>query len=161
VENLETERSHVGEQDEVAAKLAIQELCAEYCHSLDSGRMEEWSRLFTEDGVFEVPAFGWSAQGRAELIPFIQRILPFQIGDFKHLPAAHVINLEPGAGRATAVLDFQFVALSDQEPVVAMVGYYEDEYQADRGVWRFAKRSISPMMVGSALTTALAEKGAL
>lgn len=148
-------------RDEVTEKLAIRELCAKYCHTLDAGDMEEWSALFTEDGTFEVPAFGWSAKGRADLVEFIQKILPFEIGDFKHLPAAHAITLDPEGRNATAVLDFQFVALRDQEPVIAMVGYYEDEYEIDGERWRFAKRSINPMMVGSALTAALAEKGAI
>ncbi|MEW6474414.1 MAG: nuclear transport factor 2 family protein [Actinomycetota bacterium] len=146
---------------QVASKLAIQELCARYCHLLDSGDMDAWQELFSSAAVFEVPAFGWLAQGKEEIPAFIRKILPFEFGDFKHLPSSHAIEASDDGNFASGMLDFQFVALNQQEPVVAMVGYYTDEYVKEGQQWRFMRRCIHPMMVGSALTNALAAKGAL
>lgn len=151
----------MSQNSEASEKIRIQELCAKYCHLLDGGRMKEWQALFALDGAFEVPAFGWRSEGRSEVSEFIKKILPFEFGDFKHLPSSHAIEIEADGNHGTGVLDFQFVVLHDQEPVIAMVGFYEDSYVRDGSTWLFERRRINPMMVGSSLTAALAEKGAL
>jgi len=46
-------------------KLAIQELCARYCHTIDSQDSEGWAACFTDNGVFEFD--GWAIQGREAL----------------------------------------------------------------------------------------------
>src|SRR5262245_13402781 len=46
-------------------KLAIQELCARYCHTIDTQDSDGWADCFTADGVFEFD--GWAIQGRADL----------------------------------------------------------------------------------------------
>src|SRR5215510_13553845 len=46
-------------------KLAIQELCARYCHTIDSQDAEGWAQCFTADGAFEFD--GWEIRGYAAL----------------------------------------------------------------------------------------------
>ena len=137
---------------------AIKELCGKYCHLLDQGDLANWQQLFVEEGIFEVSAFGLEGRGRSSLGGFIMQILPFEFGDFKHLPAGHTVEFESGRELAKGVLDFQFIVLERQEPRVALVGFYEDEYRKEDGVWRFAKRSVVPMMVGTSLATAMAAR---
>jgi hypothetical protein len=57
-------------EHEWAEKLAIQELCARYCHTIDSQDSEGWAQCFTPDGVFEFD--GWAIRGRPALAAYAE-----------------------------------------------------------------------------------------
>src|SRR6516164_7345247 len=52
-------------EQEWIEKLAIQELCARYCHTIDSQDSDGWADCFTPEGIFEFD--GWAIEGRDAL----------------------------------------------------------------------------------------------
>jgi uncharacterized protein (TIGR02246 family) len=58
-------RHGVNREQEWIEKLAIQELCARYCHTIDSQDSDGWADCFTPDGFFEFD--GWAIAGRDAL----------------------------------------------------------------------------------------------
>jgi uncharacterized protein (TIGR02246 family) len=52
-------------EQEWIEKLAIQELCSRYCHTIDSQDSDAWADCFTTDGIFEFD--GWARAGRDAL----------------------------------------------------------------------------------------------
>ena len=94
---------------------AIRRLIAIYAQLLDSGRIAEWSELFTRDAVFEV--WGKAYRGRAEIAAGIGGMQPELPG--KHVCLAPVIDLL-GPDRARAWTDLSAFASTqvtlDDEP---------------------------------------------
>jgi hypothetical protein len=139
----------------VIQRLEVREACErlalDYSFLADSGRMDEWSQLFADDG--ELRLFGQSHIG----------------------PAA--IRAAVGAGRGPTALSVHAITnhridvLSDSEAegsvyivvfageqknggpaaaaqiAPAMVGAYHDAYRRTATGWKFARRAFQPLIV--------------
>jgi uncharacterized protein (TIGR02246 family) len=117
-------------------KLAIQELCARYCHTIDSQDSEGWARCFTEDGIFEFD--GSAIKGHAALHEYAEvhaRVMPCRHMTVNHL---YEIHGDRAAGTSTTV-----VALATEGGYKMLgQGAYEDRLVKQANGWRFAYRSV-------------------
>ncbi|MEA2624502.1 MAG: hypothetical protein QOD06_547 [Candidatus Binatota bacterium] len=122
-------------------KDAIRELFARYCLLVDGARFEEWSELFSEDAVFEVPGVA-RLQGRTKILQFIRRIPLDERGlpGFKHCVLNEVIEVDGDQARAESSL----VLLRNATPVhIEIAGRYHDELVREDGRWRFRSRTVA------------------
>ncbi len=123
-----------------SAQQAIQRLIALYAQLLDSGRLSEWSDLFTEEARFRV--YGQTYDGRATILAEIGGMQPPPDRPVKHVCLVPVIDLD-GDDRALAWTDFSAFGTSESGQVeIATIGRYYDELARDGERWRFTSRTI-------------------
>jgi SnoaL-like domain len=114
---------------------AIRELTARYCQLAVGGRAEEIVALFTREGVME--SGDTLGRGRAELLELyrssFRELCPIP---FVH---NHVIELE--GDHATGFCSLELRTVESGEAMTA-AGHYEDVFEREDGVWRFAHRKL-------------------
>lgn len=133
------------------ARGAIGRTIAIYGQLLDSGRLEEWGALFTEDARLGVGGDEWV--GRARIVEGIGGMQPPPDRPVKHVSLVPVIDLL-SARRAHAWTDFSAFATDGEGRVgIVAVGRYYDELVLDEGRWRFRSRWI--VMGGEPIPRAL------
>jgi uncharacterized protein (TIGR02246 family) len=120
---------------------AIWQLFQDYRRELDARDFAAYSRLFAEDGEW-VGNLG-SAKGPAEIEALLVRTLEVYPDDRTrtyHLVANPVIHVD--GDRATAESTWCFITrrAEDDEPVLAMLGRYEDVLTRVDGHWKFLRR---------------------
>lgn len=130
-------------------RFALQDLEADYAAHWDFGRGNQWARLFTEDGYFEMlpagsmPAF--KATGHAELAAFCETINR----DWQGLHLMHPARLTLDGDRASALIFFEFRhVMSDGAGHTRQgvtTGYYEVEYRRSADGWRIEGRREQPV----------------
>src|SRR5215472_9001529 len=83
-------------------KLAIQELCARYCQTIDSQDSDGWADCFVEDGAFEFD--GWAIRGRAALREYAE--VHARHMRYRHMTVncLYEVNGNEATGRATTVV---------------------------------------------------------
>ena len=117
-------------------KLAIQELCARYCLTIDAQDSDGWADCFTPDGVFEFD--GVAIRGRAALREYSE--VHARVMRCRHmtLNMLYEVHGERARGRATTVVTLAteggYKILGD--------GLYEDELVKLNGAWRIAYRKL-------------------
>ena len=141
--------------DEVADRLAILQLEAEYARAWDSQDADGWAACFTENGAFEMgtvpgglPATRFA--GRAELTEFCRR----GSGRYEgiHLLSAPSLTFERrddgDASRAWAWVHFSYYDRDRKTDAVRhVVGVYAVTYARDGdGAWRMALRREQAVM---------------
>jgi hypothetical protein len=122
-------------------KDAIRELLARYCLLVDAARFEEWSELFSEGALFEVPGVA-RLEGRAKILQFIRRIPLDERGlpGFKHCVLNEVIDVDGDRARVESSL----ILLRNGAPVrIEIAGHYHDELVREDGRWRFRSRTVA------------------
>jgi hypothetical protein len=117
-------------------KLAIQELCARYCHTIDSQDSEGWAGCFTADGVFEFD--GWAIRGRAALAEYAE--VHARVMRCRHLTLNCLYEVcgERATGRSTTVVT---LATEGGYKILGQ-GAYEDQLVKEGGQWRIANRRV-------------------
>jgi len=117
-------------------KLAIQELCARYCHTIDAQDSDGWADCFTADGVFEFD--GWAIQGRAGLREYAEV-------HARHLRCRHLtlnclyeVHGDAATGTSTTVVTLATVGGYK----ILGQGAYEDRLVQEGGRWRIAYRGV-------------------
>jgi hypothetical protein len=143
--------------DEVADRLAILQLEAEYARTWDSQDADGWAACFTDDGAFEMgtvpnglPAMRFA--GRVELAEFCRR----GSGRYEgiHLLSAPSLTFDPGDGghrtRARGWVHFSYHDRDRKTQAVRhVVGVYAVTYaRNDDGAWRMALRREQAVMSG-------------
>jgi mannose-6-phosphate isomerase-like protein (cupin superfamily) len=120
-------------QDEIRRVLALASQLA------DSGRLEEWSQLFTDDAELHVD--GEAFVGRAGIVARVADRRR-EHRTVKHLVANTVIDVT--GTTATATSDFALVAAaaSDEVPGVRAVGRFTDALVREGGRWLLAARRV-------------------
>jgi uncharacterized protein (TIGR02246 family) len=123
-------------EHEWAEKLAIQELCARYCHTLDSQDAEGWAQCFTPDGVFEFD--GWAIRGRPALAEYAE--VHARVMRCRHmtLNCLYEVRGERATGRSTTVVT---LATEGGYKILGQGGY-EDQMVKEGGLWRIAHRRV-------------------
>src|SRR5262245_37674441 len=123
-------------EHEWAEKLAIQELCARYCHTIDSQDSEGWAQCFTTDGVFEFD--GWAIRGRSALAEYAE--VHARVMRCRHLTlnCLYEVRGDRATGRATTVVTLA----TDGGYKILGQGAYEDRLIKEDGQWRIAYRRV-------------------
>jgi uncharacterized protein (TIGR02246 family) len=123
-------------EHEWVEKLAIQELCARYCHTIDSQDSEGWAQCFTPDGVFEFD--GWAIRGRAALAEYAE--VHARVMRCRHmtLNCLYEIRGDQATGRSTTVVT---LATEGGYKILGQ-GAYEDRMVKEGDQWRIAHRRV-------------------
>jgi hypothetical protein len=117
---------------------AIQEVITLYGQLLDDLEMARWGELFADESVWAMPGFIF--EGRAAIVKGVRAMEPDRPGLVKHLAFSPVIHLDGDCARAWTDLMFLSRTAYDAPWLLALTGRYCDEFIAENGVWRFAKR---------------------
>jgi hypothetical protein len=117
-------------------KLAIQELCARYCHTIDSQDSKGWAGCFTADGAFELD--GWAIRGRPALVEYAE--VHARLIRCRHmtLNPLYEVQGDRAKGRSTTVVT---LATPGGFKILGQ-GYYDDLLVKDSGSWLIAHRAV-------------------
>jgi hypothetical protein len=123
-------------EHEWAEKLAIQELCARYCHTIDSQDSAGWADCFTDHGVFEFD--GWAIGGRVALAEYAE--VHARVLRCRHLTlnCLYEVSGDRATGRCTTVVT---LATEGGYKILGQ-GAYEDQLVKEGGRWRIAHRRV-------------------
>ena len=119
-----------------AEKLAIQELCARYCHTIDSQDSDGWADCFTPDGMFEFD--GWAIAGRAALREYAD--VHTQFMRCRHMTVNHLYEVhgDQATGTSTTVVT---LATEGGYKILGQSAYFDTLTKQDGG-WRFVARRL-------------------
>jgi hypothetical protein len=117
-------------------KLAIQELCARYCQTIDSQDSEGWSGCFTADGAFELD--GWVIRGRPALAEYAEVHTRLMRCRHMTLNCLYEVQGDWATGRSTTVVT---LATKGGYKILGQ-GYYEDQLSKEGGKWLIAHRNV-------------------
>ena len=120
----------------------VRRLLALYCQLLDDSRYEEWSQLFTPDGLWVLGDREY--HGRPAIKAYMDQLRRDR-PDWRtrHLCTNLVLELDDGAGRVTS--DLAMLVRNRDDPWrVASLGRYYDRVvrQPDAPGWQFAERRL-------------------
>jgi hypothetical protein len=124
--------------DEWAEKLAIQELCARYCLTIDAQDAAGWAGCFAPDGAFEYD--GWVIRGRPALTDYAavhDRFLRCRHMTFNHF---YEVMGHRAVGFCTTVVT---QATQGGYKILGQ-GMYEDQLVKVDGTWHLAHRTLRP-----------------
>jgi hypothetical protein len=118
-------------------KLAIQELCSRYCHTIDSQDSEGWAQCFTNDGIFEFD--GWAIRGHDALKEYAE--VHARVMRCRHLTLNHLYQVrgDEAQGRSTTVVT---LATAGGYKILGQ-GAYEDRLTKKGGSWRIIHRRVA------------------
>ncbi|HEU5033205.1 MAG TPA: nuclear transport factor 2 family protein [Mycobacteriales bacterium] len=127
--------------DEVADKLAIQELIARYPILLDGGAFDRLGELFTPDARIDFSAFGGPVGSPAEIVRFLTDAL----GVFRrtqHMMGLPAITLDGNRATArTSCNNPMVIDNPDGSTAVWLIGlWYDDDFVRTPDGWRFSGR---------------------
>lgn len=118
----------------------IMELYARYCRAADNDLAEAWAECFTDDGALYTGG-SLLTRGREEHIA--RRAATSLKGWRQHWNANIILEHTPsGDVRGTAYLMVVDIARPSGEPVITLVGNYEDEIVRTSAGWRFHNRRL-------------------
>jgi hypothetical protein len=119
-------------------KDAIRDLFARYCFYTDSGQMEKYAALFTEDCDWDGGAFG-RHQGRANVLAKMKAA-----GDaatkLRHLTINSLIEINGDEAHATSYI--LLFGVGGEAPLPVFAGLYFDHLVKLNGQWLFKQRKI-------------------
>jgi len=117
-------------------KLAIQELCARYCHTIDRQDSTGWAQCFTPDGIFEFD--GWAILGRPALTEYAD--VHARVMRCRHMTVncLYEIDGNQATGRSTTVVT---LATEGGYKIFGQ-GAYEDRLVKVDGQWQIALRRV-------------------
>jgi uncharacterized protein (TIGR02246 family) len=123
-------------EQEWIEKLAVQELCARYCHAIDSQDADGWADCFTPDGVFEFD--GWAITGRDALREYADVHTRFM--RCRHLTLNHLYEVhgDSATGNSTTVVT---LATEGGYKILGQAAYH-DNLVKQEGRWRIAARRL-------------------
>jgi 3-phenylpropionate/cinnamic acid dioxygenase small subunit len=136
----------------VAAELEIRNVVARLAQFADSGQIDEYLRLFTEDAEWDMPDNprtglpGASLKGRAAIAEGAnqRRAAAEKTPEISqmHFVATTAVEATDENEDATAISYFQFVVSDATESKVRVLGTYHDTFRNIGGQWKLAKRLI-------------------
>ncbi|HEY3674120.1 MAG TPA: nuclear transport factor 2 family protein [Acidimicrobiia bacterium] len=121
--------------------IGVQDLFAQYAHTIDGRDFDGFGLLFTADADYSLA--GNAQQGRAAIKDFMRSVMTSPGG-------AHIItNVSVRSdtdGSCSAVADYLLTRRPEPETPFAVIGVgkYEGTVVLDDGTWRFAALTITP-----------------
>lgn len=118
---------------------AIKELTARYCWHVSHGEGEQVAKLFTDDGVLDVPgAANGPVRGMEALLKFYRSSVKVPEAAIPFIQN-HIIHVNGDEAHGTCGIEARFERNGES---VTAAGYYEDKYRRVSGQWRFVERKI-------------------
>ena len=131
--------------DRADADAAIRTVLARIAQLADTGDLDEYLTLFTEDASWEMPGFP-PRQGHADIL----RGANERRGSGTQGPGTntrHVLTTTAvwvdGSDTATARSYWMFVTNTKEQPTVSLIGQYDDTLVRTTTGWRLARRAIT------------------
>jgi hypothetical protein len=136
--------------DSTGAEVEIRRLIAQLALEADTGALDDYLDLFTEDAVWEVPANARSGVpatrcvGRSEIAASVEhrRAIGVQgpgTGAMHHITTQEIaVRGDDADGR----IYYQFVAVVDGTPTIRTLGRYRDSYRRTANGWKLAHRIV-------------------
>lgn len=120
-------------------QVAIQQLIGKYIAAASAGDIELVGSTYAEDGVWSVPAFPMTVQGRAAIVAKIRELLEpmdylVQIGS----PAAIEVNGDTATASSSMREGCKF---KGKNVAAEILGVYQDELVRTSEGWRFKSRT--------------------
>ena len=127
--------------DDVADRLAIQDLIARYPIVVDGADYDGLDELFTADARIDFTAFGGPVGTPAEIKPFLRDSLGL-FSRTQHMMGLPVINVDGDRASARTPCNNPMVLTeADGSTKVWLIGlWYDDELVRTESGWRFAAR---------------------
>jgi uncharacterized protein (TIGR02246 family) len=128
----------------VADELAIRNVLARIAQYADSGSLDDYAALFTEDARWEMPPEAVK-RSRAE----IRAAAEHRRADGATGPGSHArhligtIAVTVDGDLAVAESYWQFYVNTDDKPELRSMGAYRDTFRRDPAGWRLARRRIT------------------
>lgn len=118
----------------------VERLHARYAHALDAGRLEDWPRFFTENGVYRIataeneerglPLPVLYAEGRAMLrdrVASLRHANIYEPQRYRHLVSCTLIESSPGDATVKSISNFLVVRIMESgESMLFASGRYLD-----------------------------------
>jgi ketosteroid isomerase-like protein len=124
------------------ARVAIRELVARYCFTIDARDVEGIGQCFTRDGVFRSQDGVMNAGGRDAVVEQFHGRFAV-LGPSNHFTHDHLIQFDDGdPRRATGIVNSHAEVVRNEEPLLASLRYH-DEYAYEDDRWRFRVRSLA------------------
>lgn len=121
------------------ARVAIRELVARYCFTVDERDIEGIGACFTRDGIMRSADGVMNASGRAAVIEQFHGRFAV-LGPSNHYTHDHIVDFDDAdRGRATGILNTHAEVVRNGELLAASLRYH-DTYRHEEGRWRFAER---------------------
>ena len=124
---------------------AIRNLVARIALLADEGDLDDYTDQFTEDAVWNFPA--GPRQGRKDIrVGAEERRASGTTGPqsrTRHILTNLAIEVADDSN-ATGICYFMFLNGNTTPPSLVNFGVYRDTYRRDDGVWRLARRDITP-----------------
>ena len=132
-------------------KEAILRLMNEYCYLIDAADMEGFAGLF-EHGTFVLQGDpGGGDTGTAAMLKMLENVILYDGKTHaKHVMSNIQIDVDPSGEKATAQSYITvFQAVPPDFPLQPIfIGHYYDSFEKAASGWRFARREISPDLIG-------------
>lgn len=125
-------------------ELEIRNLQARLAHLADDGDLEEYITLFTDDAVWESGSFGTKRGIEQIMQGAIERRQGGTSGPgafTRHVLTTTMIELD--GDRATGQSVFHFYTHTNETPVLAIMGVYEDVFKRTASGWKMHFRKIN------------------
>ena len=120
---------------------AIRELYAQYAHTLDNGRYEDWLGCFTPEGSFESPRFGRYAGGDG-LKKFVA-VYKDSLGGAKPMHFMSNVTFAIEGDTAKGGCYLAYFHCKDGKAELSAVAHYIDTLRKVGGEWRFESRKVA------------------
>jgi ketosteroid isomerase-like protein len=133
---VHVERGGANVENEWLEKLAIQELCARYCATIDAQDCAGWADCFTAEGVFE--SDGWAIRGRAALREYAEAHARHV--RCRHMTVNHLYEVRGDAATGTSTTVVTLATPGGYK--ILGQGAYEDRLVKEGGKWRIASRRV-------------------
>jgi ketosteroid isomerase-like protein len=133
----------------IEAKLAIQEMIAQYSYTYDNMEADAFAQVFVENGVFEVfvPGLARPAvrlQSRQEIQKWAAQRMRERDGRFtsRHYQSGiRFDELTDAEARLRVMVLVTRQEATDPRPYVSLTGVYHDLWRKTSGGWRLAHRA--------------------
>lgn len=126
-------------------RLDIHDLFARYCFLVDQGKADEWTALFTPDGVFDVPGLA-NMVGSAQIRQIAEMVAGKSQGKWRH----QITNLLAEAGGTPDVANVTMYSLVTDWSGAGTVGTFNDysgRLRKIAGVWRIVELVAKPTKI--------------
>ena len=128
----------------LVAENAIRNQIARLAHVTDTGDMDAYVRIFSQDAVWEIAGHD-SRKGHDDILAGArertEQGLNGPEAHTRHVVSTTFVSVEGDFGTARSV--FQLVRNTDKKPFIGFIGSYDDEFRKIGDEWLLARRVVS------------------
>jgi SnoaL-like domain len=128
----------------VEDRLDIHDLFAVYGFLVDEGKADEWSHLFTDDGVFDVPGLV-RMEGRAQVAKIVDMVHTNSKGMWRH-QLTNILAL-PGTQPGTATVRMNGLVTDWAAEKLSTFNDYSGRLRKINGEWKIVEILAKPTRI--------------